>query len=155
MGRTYKVGTRTSPLALKQVEETWRALRKFCPDIQIEIVGIDTYGDRDKTTPISEIERTDFFTREIDEMLLKGEIDFAVHSAKDVSDSLRKGLIMVAITDSIDPYDVLVSKGNLTLEELPCGAKIGTSNPRRKKALKKFRPDFRIVDIRGNIEERF
>jgi hydroxymethylbilane synthase len=154
MERSYKVGTRTSPLALKQVEEVQRALRKFYPDIQIEIVGIDTYGDKDKTTPISEIEGSDFFTREIDEILLKGEIDFAIHSAKDVPDNLREGLIIAAITDSIDPYDVLVSKSSLTLEKLPYRAKIGTSSLRRKEALKRYRADFQIVDIRGNIEER-
>lgn len=154
MERCYKVGTRTSPLALKQVEEVLEALRKFYPDFRAEIVGIETYGDRDRTTPISEIEGSDFFTREIDEALLRGEIDFAVHSAKDLPDKLREGLTIAAITKSIDPYDVLVSKENLKLEELSYGAKIGTSSNRRKQGLLKYRPDFEIVDIRGNIEER-
>jgi hydroxymethylbilane synthase len=154
MEQTYRVGTRTSPLALNQVEEVIGALKKFYPDIKVEIVGIDTYGDKDRNTPISEIEGSDFFTREIDEALLRGEIDFAVHSAKDLPDSLREGLFIGAVTASVDPYDVLVAKSGLKLEELPYGAKIATSSLRRKTQLKRYRNDFRIVDIRGNIEER-
>ncbi len=154
MGRIYRIGTRTSPLALKQVEEIVGALEEFYPAIKIEEVGIDTYGDRDKATPISQIEGSNFFTREIDEALLVGEIDFAVHSAKDLPDNLRENLVIAAITGSIDPYDVLVSKSGLKLHELPYGARIGTSSLRRKAQLKEYRNDFQIVDIRGNIEER-
>ncbi len=154
MQRIYRVGTRTSPLALKQAEEVFGMLRKFYPGIEPEVIGIDTYGDRDKVTPISETEGTDFFTREIDEALLKGEIDFSVHSAKDLGDALRNGLAIAAITDPVDPFDALVSKSNLSLDELPIGAKIGTSSLRRKAQLKAYRKDFEIVDIRGNIEER-
>lgn len=154
MGRIYRVGTRTSPLALKQVEGVVGALKGFYPAIKIEAVGIDTYGDGDKATPISEIEGGDFFTREIDGVLLAGEIDFAVHSAKDLPRNLQEGLTLAAITNSVDPYDVLVSKSGLKLPELPHGAKIGTSSLRRKAQLKEYRNDFRIVDIRGNIEER-
>ncbi len=154
MARTYKIGTRTSPLALKQVEEVLGALKIFYPAIKTEIVGVDTRGDRDRTTPISETEGSDFFTNEIDEALLIGKIDIAIHSAKDLPGHLRKGLVIAAITSSIDPYDVLVSKSGLELGRLPYGAKIGTSSIRRKAQLMKFRNDFRIVDIRGNIEER-
>ncbi len=154
MGRVYKIGTRTSSLALKQVEEIMDALKKFYPAMNVEIVGIDTYGDKDKTTPISGIEGSDFFTREIDEALLSGEIDFAVHSAKDLPGDLKEGLVIAAITESLDPYDVLVSKSGLKLDELPYRVKIGTSSLRRKAQLKKYRDDFEIVNIRGNIEER-
>jgi hydroxymethylbilane synthase len=100
------------------------------------------------------MEGTDFFTRELDEALLKGEIDFAVHSAKDLPDKLADRLVILKITPSIDPCDVLVSKGGLKLDELPHNAKIGTSSVRRKTQLKKYRDDFRIIDIRGNIGER-
>ena len=93
MAKTYRIGTRTSPLALRQVDEVLEALRKFCPDFKAETVGIETYGDRDKTTPISDIEGTDFFTREIDEAFINGEIDLAVHSAKDLPDEIPKGLV--------------------------------------------------------------
>jgi hydroxymethylbilane synthase len=154
MGRIYRVGTRTSPLALRQVEEILVALNKFYSAIDVDIVGIDTYGDEDKATPISQIEGTDFFTKEIDDALLIGKIDFAIHSAKDLPADLKKGLVIAAITSSIDRHDVLVSKANLTLDKLPPEAKIGTSSLRRKRQLKKYRDDFQIIDLRGNIEER-
>ncbi|MDP3732220.1 MAG: hydroxymethylbilane synthase [Candidatus Omnitrophota bacterium] len=152
--RTLRIGTRSSPLALKQVEEALGYLKRFYPQIRVEIIGIDTYGDKDKITPISESEGTDFFTREIDEALLRGDIDFAVHSAKDLPDEVPKGLAIAAITKSIDPYDALVSKSNLKIGELRKGAKIGASSLRRKTQLKKYRDDFQIVDVRGTIEER-
>jgi len=154
MAKTYRIGIRTSPLALRQVEEILRVLRKFYPDFEAEIIGIDTYGDKDKATPISQIEGTDFFTREIDEALLKDKVDFAVHSAKDLPDTLKKGLVIAALSKSLDPYDALVSKNGLKLAELPQGARIGTSSFRRKTQLSRYRDDFDIVDIRGNIEER-
>jgi len=152
--RTFRVGTRTSPLALRQVDEVSGYLRKFYPDIEIEVVGIDTYGDKDRITPISDIEGTDFFTREIDIALLRGEIDFSVHSAKDLPDRIPSGLYIAAITESIDCYDALVSKNNLILEQLSYGARIGVSSQRRKMQLKAYRNDFQIADIRGNIQER-
>jgi hydroxymethylbilane synthase len=154
MAKTYRIGTRTSPLALMQVREVLLTLRKFYPDFETEVIGMDTYGDKDKSTPISQIEGTDFFTREIDDALLKGEIDFAVHSAKDLPDSLRDGLTVLAMTKSIDPHDALVSKSGLELDKLPRRARIGTASLRRKQGLKRYRDDFQIVDIRGNIEER-
>lgn len=154
MAKTYKIGTRRSPLALKQAEEALGSLRKYYPALKAEIVGMDTYGDKDKNTPISEIEGSNFFTKEIDEAVLSGQSDFAVHSAKDLPDNLAPGLFIAAITKSIDPYDALVSKKNLKLDELGQGAKIGTSSLRRKAQLKNYRDDFQIVDIRGNIEKR-
>lgn len=150
----YRVGTRTSPLALRQVDEIINHLRNHYPDIEIRIIGIDTYGDKDKETPISDIEGTDFFTREIDDALLKGEIDFAVHSAKDLPDEIAKGLVVSAITKSVDPDDALVSKNNLGIDELKEEARIGASSKRRKTQLIAYRNDFQIVDIRGNIHER-
>lgn len=154
MEQTYKVGTRASPLALKQVEEILGALKKFYPGGRMEIVSIDTYGDKDRSTPISEIEGSDFFTREIDEALIKDKIDFAIHSAKDLPDKLRSGLTVAAITKCIEQSDALISKSGLKLAELPKGAKIATSSKSRKDGLKKFRSDFCIIDIRGNIDER-
>ena len=154
MEQIYRVGTRTSPLALRQVDEALASLQKVYPKLKVEIIGIDTYGDKDKSRPISAIEGSDFFTREIDEALLKEKIDFAVHSAKDLPDELREGLKVAAITSSIDSCDVLVSKKNVKIGELPVGAKIGTSSIRRKSQLKIYRDDFEIVDIRGDIQQR-
>ncbi|MBU2495561.1 MAG: hydroxymethylbilane synthase [Candidatus Omnitrophota bacterium] len=152
--KVYRIGARRSPLALKQVEEVIQTLKKTYPDVQFEVVGIETDGDLDKTTPLSLVEGSDFFTRQIDEALLAGEIDFAVHSAKDLPDRLRDGLSIVAVTVSLDPYDCLVSKRGLNLSSLTPGASIGASSRRRKEGLKKYRPDFQLKDIRGNIEER-
>jgi hydroxymethylbilane synthase len=152
--RTIRIGTRTSPLALKQVEEVVGMLREFHPETGVEIIGIETYGDRDKNTPISAIEGTDFFTREIEDKLLRGEIDCAVHSAKDLPDAIPSGLFIAAITRCLDPYDALISKEKRTIEELPLGAKIGMSSERRKTQIKRYRKDFTLVDIRGTIGER-
>jgi len=138
-------------LALKQVEEIVRLLGE--QSLRFEVKTYDTSGDRDKITPISKIEGGDFFTDTIEKALLNGKIDVAIHSAKDLPDVIDE-LVVCALTKSIDPYDVLISKRNLKLDELPYGAKIGTSSLRRKEQLKKFRCDLQIVDIRGNIEER-
>ncbi len=154
MAETFRIGTRKSPLAIKQVNEVKNRLRQLYPDREPEVVAIDTHGDKDKDTPISDIEGTDFFTREIDQALLKGEIDVAIHSAKDLPDELTQGLEIVFTTESIDPHDCLVSKSGLKLDELPDGTRIGTSSQRRKDQLKKYRSDFEILNIRGNIEER-
>lgn len=154
MEKTYRIGSRKSPLALKQAAEVISYLRSFYPQIRTETIGMDTYGDKDKITPISEIEGTDFWTREIEEALLKGTIDFAVHSAKDLPDKIPQGLYIAAITRSIDPYDALVSKGNLRIDKLRLRARIGASSGRRKLQLKKYRSDLQIVDARGNIQER-
>ncbi len=149
-----RIGTRTSPLALKQVEEVLGYLRDCGVTLNAEIVGIDTAGDRDRSVPISEMEGTDFFTGEIEEALLNRRVDIAVHSAKDLADSLPEGVRVAAVTRCIDRCDALISKNNLPLEKLPRGAKVAASSSRRKKQLKSYRDDLDIVDIRGNVEER-
>ena len=152
--RVLKVGARRSPLALRQVDEIIGHLNEFYPKIRVEIIGIDTYGDRNKVTPISDIEGSDFFTRELEEELLKGQVDFVVHSAKDLPDEMPDGLCIAAITKSIDSSDALISKNNLKIDKLRYSAKVGASSQRRKTQLRKYRDDFQLVDIRGNIEER-
>lgn len=139
----WKVGCRRSRLSVKQVEEFIR----YFPEQKFEIFYFDTTGDRDKTTPISDIEGSDFFTDTIDKALLEGTIDIAVHSAKDLPDKLPDGITIPFMTRSIYPYDVLVGR-------LFSGARVGTSSKRRKEQLKKYRPDIYILDIRGNIDER-
>lgn len=152
--KAFRVGTRPSPLALKQVDEVLGLLKEFYQDFSAKVITIDTYGDKDKATPISDIEGTDFFTREIDNALLKGDIDFVVHSAKDMPDRIPEGLFIAALTRPLNPHDCLVSKNNLKLKELPREARIGVSSLRRKIQLKNFRSDLKTVDIRGNILER-
>jgi len=150
----YKVGTRQSPLALAQVQEVFQAIRRINPNFEAQIIGTKTLGDKDKKTSISKTEDTDFFTKEIDRALLNKKIDFAVHSAKDLPNPLPRGIKIAAFTQSIEASDALVSKGNLKLKELPRGARIGASSRRRKGQLKRLRPDLKIIDIRGTINER-
>ncbi|MDP2922495.1 MAG: hydroxymethylbilane synthase [Candidatus Omnitrophota bacterium] len=188
MQEILKLGTRPSPLALRQASEiqnlsrrdnpprynigrmeAWSGFRSarsgyrnpralargasFSP-LKFEVSVIRTQGDKDKITPLDEVSSPDFFTREIDQALLAGEIDLAVHSSKDLPDILAKGLTLVFETPSISPYDALVSKDKLKLTQLPQGTRIGLSSQRRKGQIKSLRPDLEIVDIRGNIEER-
>lgn len=145
-----RVGTRPSELALRQVEEIARAV----PAVEFEIVPIETTGDIDKTTPLSSVEGGDFFTRQIEEALLAGKIDAAIHSAKDLEESAPEGLVIAAMTLPVNPCECLVSRSGSTLKELQPGAVVGTSSIKRKDALLKFRPDLVIKDIRGDIDER-
>lgn len=148
--RVLRIGTRPSKLALKQVQEISRAL----PAVSFRVVEIDTKGDRDKTTPLSQLEGTDFFTREIEEALINGWIDAAVHSAKDIENPMPEELAVAATTASVSPHDCLVSRGGLSLAGLPYGAVIGTSSMKRKDAVVRFRSDLVVKDIRGDIDER-
>lgn len=141
----WRLGTRRSKLAIKQVEE----FINYFPDEKFEIVFFDTTGDIDKIKPISSIEGWDFFTDKIDKALLEGRIDLALHSAKDLPDRLPNGLIVAFMTKSICPYDVLVAPKGLSY-----GARVGVSSKRRKEQIKEWRPDLKILDIRGNIDER-
>ena len=150
MNTILKVGSRTSPLALKQVKE----IQGLMPSVQLVVMPIETQGDKDKVTPLSEVDNSDFFTREIDQALLRGDIDIAIHSSKDLPDVLPEGLRIIFETKSLSPFDVLIAKGNLKLKDLPLGSRIGVSSLRRKGQVLSFRKDLRIVDIRGNIQER-
>ena len=154
MHRTIRLGIRPSPLALKQAQEAIDLLKRIYPGATFSIRKIFTLGDKDKLTPISDIEGSDFFTREIDRTLLNGDIDFGVHSSKDLPDILALGLKVAFETPSVSPYDALVSKGNLKFKDLPEGYNIGVSSRRRKNQIRNLRNDLKIVDIRGNIEER-
>lgn len=135
---------------MKQAEEIARAL----PSVRFEIVEIETKGDKDRSTPISACEGTDFFTREIEDALIEGKIDAAIHSAKDLENAQPDELTIAAMTSSISRYDCLVSNGGKILKDLPSGAVIGTSSKKRKAAILRYRPDLTVKDIRGNIGER-
>jgi hydroxymethylbilane synthase len=147
---TIRIGTRPSPLAVKQAEE----IISLLPAGNFEIVKIETSGDKDKITSLSHAEGSDFFTREIEDALLSGEIDAAVHSAKDIEENIPEALAIAATTPSVSPYECLVSRNGLSLAGLPEDAVVGTSSRARKEALKAFRPDLKVKDIRGDIGER-
>jgi len=137
-------------LAFRQVEE----IKGYLPKTHFKITSIKTTGDKDKITPLTQQEGDNFFTDEIEKALFEGKIDAAVHSAKDVEESLPEQLVIAAVTRSISPFECLVSRGNLRLDQLPQGAVIGTSSSKRKAAIVRFRNDLIVKDIRGNVDER-
>lgn len=150
MKNYLKVGSRPSQLALRQVEE----IASLLPGLKFEVIPIATKGDKDKNTPLVFKEGSNFFSYEIEQALLSGEIDLAVHSAKDLEEDIPRELTIALMTKSISPFDCLVSKDRQTLSGLAAGSLIGTSSKNRSEAILKFRGDLIIKDIRGNIEER-
>lgn len=149
-----EVGARSSPLALAQVEEVLEELKKKFPSASFQCLFKETYGDRDLKTSLRTLGQTDFFTREIDEMLLKGTCRIAIHSAKDLPFPLPKSLQLIALTRGIDPADALVLREFESLESLPKGSLIATSSSRREEMVKELRSDFDFCDLRGTIETR-
>lgn len=150
---SVRVGGRPSPLSVKQIEEVERAVTPFTSSL-LEKVLIPTRGDLDKTSSLRPLERTNFFTNTIDAALLNGEIDVAVHSAKDLPDPIPEGLEIVAITEGVDSRDALVFQEGESFWTLPKGAIIATSSTRREALVQKLRGDFRFRDVRGTINER-
>ncbi len=150
MHLSVKVGARDSRLSRAQVDEVLQELRTFYPDVVFETLFIKTTGDLDLKTSLRTLEKTNFFTKELDEKLLKEEIDIAIHSAKDLPEPLPDGLTLVALTRGVDSSDSLV----MNVDKLPQGARIGTSSQRREQSLRQLRSDLQCVDIRGSIEER-
>jgi hydroxymethylbilane synthase len=149
---TAILGTRGSRLALVQAEECAASLRAV--GIEVEVRIIRTTSEHYPDTPLAVIDQRDVFTRQLDEALLSGEIDLAVHSLKDVPTELPEWVDLAAITRRRDPSDVLVSDGRHTLEDLPLGAVVATSSQRRRAQLLYRRPDLEIVGIRGNVDSR-
>jgi hydroxymethylbilane synthase len=149
---TVVLGTRGSRLALVQAEECAATLR--AAGIEVEVRIIRTTSERHPDTPLAVIDQRDVFTRQLDEALLSGEIDLAVHSLKDVPTEPPEWVDLAAITRRRDPSDVLVSDGRHTLEDLPRGAVVATSSQRRRAQLLYRRPDLEVVGIRGNVDTR-
>ncbi len=148
------IGTRRSSLALIQTEIVEEALRKVFPALTIEQREIVTEGDRDRKTPLAEAGSPGIFTRAIEERLLAGEIDLAVHSFKDLPTELPDGLMIAATPRRADPRDALVLRDTASLAALAKGAVVGTSSPRRSAQLLAIRADLVIKDLRGNVDTR-
>jgi hydroxymethylbilane synthase len=149
-----KVGARPSPLSRAQVSEVLNELRVFTPHIDFTPLWIPSQGDKDKKTSLKNLSKTDFFTKEIDDALIGGLCDIAIHSAKDLPEPLREGLSIIAITKGIDSRDAFVMPSGYTIDTLPYGANIGCSSKRREEIILHIRKDFIPIDIRGTIEER-
>jgi hydroxymethylbilane synthase len=151
-----RLGTRGSPLALAQartVQARLAAAHGLSPEA-IEICVIRTSGDRIQDRPLSESGGKGLFTKEIEEALLDGGIDLAVHSAKDMPTVLPDGLALVACLEREDPRDVLISRVATSFAALPQGAKLGTASLRRQAMAKRLRPDLQVEMLRGNVETR-
>tara|TARA_B100001750_G_scaffold233408_1_gene233597 strand:- start:106 stop:1014 length:909 start_codon:yes stop_codon:yes gene_type:complete len=148
-----RIGSRTSPLALAQTEEVIVELRSLIPNWDFEVVPFVTDGDSRNSTPISNLGRG-AFTTDIQNALVNGEIDLAIHSAKDLPNTLPEGLSIFCISSRKDPRDVMINKWGVPLKEMPSGAVIGTGSPRRKAILKSLRNDITVVPIRGNVGTR-
>ena len=152
--REVRIGTRGSPLALWQAKWVEQSLSHAYPQLSISLVRIRTKGDKLVDVSLAKVGGKGLFVKEIEEGLLAGRIDLAIHSMKDVPVHLPKGLHIQCIPQREDPGDVLISRNHLTLEELPRGAKIGTSSLRRRAQLLSHRPDLTIVPLRGNVDTR-
>ena len=153
MKQTITIGTRGSQLALWQAEYVRKRLHHYFPDRLIERKVIKTTGDRITDRSLVGLGKG-VFTKEIEIALLDGTIDLAVHSMKDLPTDLPDGLCIAAIPVREDPRDVLVTQSGLLLDQLPTGAKIGTTSPRRRSQLLHLRPDLQVMDVRGNLDTR-
>ena len=151
--RPIRVGSRGSPLALVQDEEALLPLRARHPGLEFEVVVVRTSGDANQTAPLAGM-GLGVFVSQIEERLLSGDLDMAIHSLKDLPTRLPEGLTLGAILQRRDPRDVLVNRWNCRMSELPEGARIGTSSPRRAAQLRRYAPGVRVVPIRGNVETR-
>jgi hydroxymethylbilane synthase len=148
------IGTRASELALAQAQEVQEKLQDNWPKYDFKLEKISTKGDRILDRELVEIEGKGIFIKEIEVALLNEEIDLAVHSCKDLPSDLPRGLAVLAIPRRANPLDVLVTKEDLSLDELPAGAKLGTGSLRRKAQLLNYRPELKIEPIRGNVNTR-
>lgn len=152
MPQTLRLGTRASKLALVQAEMVRAALR--AKGVDCALVPVKTSGDRIQDRPLADAGGKGLFVKELEDALLKGEIDLAVHSMKDVPTALPSGLAIAALLPREDPRDAFLSRGAKSLADLPKGARIGTSSVRRQAQVLRARPDLVPVLLRGNVDTR-
>ncbi|MDE1825266.1 MAG: hydroxymethylbilane synthase [Candidatus Micrarchaeota archaeon] len=154
MARSFIIGTRGSKLSTIQTQQAADAITAVHPSFDYEIVYIKTEGDRKPEVPLSDISTDGIFTKDIEDELLTKKIDIAVHSLKDLPTIIHSDLAVSAVTRREDARDVLISNGDLRLDQLPRGARIGTESPRRMSQLRAYRDDFNIMGLRGNVDTR-
>lgn len=154
MVERVRIATRKSPLALWQAEYVKSALEAAHHDIVVDIIGMSTKGDKILDTPLAKVGGKGLFVKELEVALQEQRADIAVHSMKDVPMELPEGLSIEAICPREDYRDAFVSNHYKTLEDLPQGAKVGTSSLRRQCQLRASRPDLAILDLRGNVNSR-
>ena len=149
-----KIATRKSKLALKQAELAVNALKQINSAMKVEILPLSTEGDRNHADHLYDAGGKGLFIKEIEEALLDGRADIAVHSTKDLPAGATDGLAIAAFLERADPRDALLSEKYKSLAEIPAGGSIGTSSPRRKSLLLAMRPDLTVIPFRGNITTR-
>lgn len=149
-----RIATRKSPLALWQAEHVARLLQEAHPGLDVELVRMSTQGDKILDSPLAKVGGKGLFVKELEQSILAGRCDIAVHSMKDVPAELPAGLHLPVVIEREEPRDAFVSERWERFEDLPRGARIGTSSLRRQCQLKALRPDVRIVDLRGNVGTR-
>ena len=154
MSRAVRIATRQSPLALWQARHVSALLTALHPGLQVSLVEMTTEGDRFLSAPLSAVGGKGLFVKEIEQALIDGRADIAVHSLKDMTSVLPEGLMLAAVPAREDPRDAFCSPKGLTLDQLPQGARVGTSSLRRSCILRSRRPDLEIVSLRGNVQTR-
>lgn len=154
MPKLLKIATRKSPLALWQAEYVRDRLLTEHPGLEIELVTMTTRGDRILDTPLAKIGGKGLFVKELEQGMMAGDADIAVHSLKDVPMDLPDGFILPVICERESPFDAFVSHNHADIETLPQGAKVGTSSLRRSSQLLNHRPDLEILSLRGNVQTR-
>ncbi|MGA8943163.1 MAG: hydroxymethylbilane synthase [Thermoactinomyces sp.] len=152
--RTLVVGTRQSQLALTQTDWVINRLQELEPGLEIRRKKIVTKGDRILDVTLSKVGGKGLFVKEIEQAMLDGEIDFAVHSMKDMPSELPPGLVIGAVPVRETPTDALLSRDGKTLDELPGGSVVGTSSLRRQAQILAYRPDLKVEPVRGNLDTR-
>ena len=149
-----RIATRKSPLALWQAEHVRARLLALHPGLQVELLTMSTQGDRILDSPLAKIGGKGLFVKELEQGMLDGRADLAVHSMKDVPAELPEGLCIGAILEREDPRDAFVSNRYTSVDDLPAGARVGTSSLRRQCQLRARRPDLQLLDLRGNVGTR-
>jgi len=149
-----RIGTRGSKLALAQTQIVVKSLCKQNKTLEYEITPIKTKGDLDNSKPLFYLDKKGIFEKEVNESVVKGDVDFAIHSVKDVPATIHKDLVIASIPQRDSVIDVLISKSKKKLNELPQGSIIGTSSLRRAIQIISLRNDFKVIPLRGNIDSR-
>jgi hydroxymethylbilane synthase len=151
---SLRIATRKSPLALWQANHVREALLARNPGLKVELLTMTTQGDKILDTPLAKVGGKGLFVKELEVGMLEGRADLAVHSMKDVPVEFPEGLGLAAVLPREDPRDVLISNRFSSIDELPDGARVGTSSLRRQCQLRARRPDLQILDLRGNVNTR-
>jgi hydroxymethylbilane synthase len=154
MSAPLRIGTRASALALWQAEHVAGRIRAQSDAPPVELVHIETEGDKIQDVALSRLPGKAFFTKELEAAIQDGRVDLAVHSLKDVETVMPEGLVLGAILEREDPRDALVARPGLRLDSLPAGSRVGTSSLRRAAFLRRWRPDLEVADLRGNVPTR-